>query len=134
MRKVVPVLLSPLLRHYRLSFSLVAKLSLITILPTKLTMETDWFWLRLGMRLFTWLLTRLPTWFLTRFFTCFSLGFSLGLSNWFVLGANLSLGVGCGGTGVFPNFPYLSPLLSPNLTDHKAQPSKRLKPAIIIPS
>jgi hypothetical protein len=34
------------------------------------------------------------------------------------------LGVVCGGTGIFPEFPSLSPLLSPNLSDPKAQPSK----------
>jgi hypothetical protein len=38
----------------------------VTILSTKLIMETDWSGLRLGVRLFTRLLTRLPTWFLTR--------------------------------------------------------------------
>jgi hypothetical protein len=57
MRRVVPVLVCPLLSHSRLSPSLVAKLSLVTILSTKLTMETDWFGLRLGVRLFTRLLT-----------------------------------------------------------------------------
>jgi hypothetical protein len=60
------------------------------------------------------------------------LGFSLGLSNWFGLGENLSLGVDCGGTEAFPNFPSLSPLLSPDLSNPKAQPSKRLQLAIII--
>jgi hypothetical protein len=41
MRWVVPVLVCPLLSHSRLSPSLIAKLFLVTILSTKLTMETD---------------------------------------------------------------------------------------------
>jgi hypothetical protein len=40
-----------------MSLSFIAKLSLVTILSTKLTMEKDWFGLRLGVRLFTMLLT-----------------------------------------------------------------------------
>jgi hypothetical protein len=65
----------------------------------------------------------------------FSLAFSLGISlGWFGLDANLSLGVGCGGTETFPNFLSLSPLPSPKLLDPKAQPSKHLQLAIIIPS
>jgi hypothetical protein len=65
----------------------------------------------------------------------FSLAFLLGFSlSWFGLDVNLSLGVDCGGTETFPNFPSPSPLHSPNLSDPKAQPSKRLQLAIIIPS
>jgi hypothetical protein len=64
----------------------------------------------------------------------FSLGFSVGLSKWFGLDANLSLGVGCGVAKTFPNFPSLSPLPSPTLSNPNAQPSKRLQLAIIIPS
>jgi hypothetical protein len=39
--RVVLVLVSPLLCHSLLSLPLEAKLSLVTILSTKLTMETD---------------------------------------------------------------------------------------------
>jgi hypothetical protein len=105
---------------------LEAKLSLVTILSTKITMEQNWSRLRLGMRLFTRLLTS--------FLTGLLLGFSLILSDWFGLGANLSLCVDCGGTETFPNFPSLSPLLPLDLSNPKAQPSKRLQLAIIIPS
>jgi hypothetical protein len=130
MGRVVPILVRPLLSHSCLSLSLIAKLSLVTILSTKLslvtilstklTMETDWSWLRLGVRLFT---LGFPLGFSLGFSLASSLGFSLG---WFGLDANLSLGVDCGGTGTFPNFSFLSPLLSPNLSDPKAQPSKCL--------
>jgi hypothetical protein len=39
--RVVLVLVSPLLRHSLLTLPLEAKRSLVTILSTKLTMETD---------------------------------------------------------------------------------------------
>jgi hypothetical protein len=68
-RRVVPVLVPPLLSHSHLSLSLIAKLSLVTILSTKLAMEKDWFGLRLGERLSTWFLTRLFTCLIARFFS-----------------------------------------------------------------
>jgi hypothetical protein len=63
-RRVVLVLVSPLLRHSLLSHPLEAKLILMAISPTIATMEPHKLWLRLGM----WLLTRfLSTQLLHRF-------------------------------------------------------------------
>jgi hypothetical protein len=75
-----------------------------------------------------------PHGFSLGFSLTFSLSFSLGLSKWFGLDANLSSGVGCGGPKPFPNFPSLSPLPSPTLSNPNAQPSKGLQLAIIITS
>jgi hypothetical protein len=70
-RQVVPILVSPLLRHSLLSLPLEAKLILVTISPTIATMKLYGLRLRLGIGLLSWflltrLLNRLPlTWLLT---------------------------------------------------------------------
>jgi hypothetical protein len=61
-------------------------------------MEIDWFWLRLGMRLLTWLLP----WFLSQFKQLVWLGWKLVLGCWNI-----------------PILPPPSPLLSPTLSDPK---------------
>jgi hypothetical protein len=68
---VVLVLVSPLLHSSLLSLPLEAKLSLVTILSTKVTMEPNWSRLGLEMRLLTRLLTKLVTFLLARFFSRF---------------------------------------------------------------
>jgi hypothetical protein len=60
--RVVLVLVSPLLCHSLLTLSLEAKLTLVIISPTIVTMKPYGLRLRLGMGLLTWfLLTRLLT-------------------------------------------------------------------------
>jgi hypothetical protein len=73
MGRVVPILVSPLLRHSLLSLPLEVKLILVTISPTIITMKLYGLRLRLRMGLLTWFLsTRLLNWFLL---TRFSLSF-----------------------------------------------------------
>jgi hypothetical protein len=63
---VVLVLVSPLLSQPLLTLPLEAKLTLVTICPTIVTMKLNGFWFRLGLDLFT----RLLFWFLlTRILT-----------------------------------------------------------------
>jgi hypothetical protein len=70
MGRVVPILVSPLLSHSLLTLLLEAKLGIVTISPTTVTMKPHRRF-RLGMGLLTWFLsTRLSIGFS-------SLGFSL---------------------------------------------------------
>jgi hypothetical protein len=73
MGRVVPILVSPLLRHSLLSLPFEAKLILVTIISTIATRKLYGLRLRLGMGLLTWFLsTRLLNRFLlTRLFTLF---------------------------------------------------------------
>jgi hypothetical protein len=66
LRGVVLVLVSPLLTQLLLTLPLEAKLTLVTISPTIVTMKSHEFRFRLGLGLLTWFLF----WFLlTRFFS-----------------------------------------------------------------
>jgi hypothetical protein len=73
MGRVVPILVSPLLLHSLLTLPLEAKLTLVTISPTIVTMESHKLRFRLRLGLFTWFLsTRFLNWFLlTRLVTLF---------------------------------------------------------------
>jgi hypothetical protein len=73
MGRVVPIVVSPLLRHSLLSLPLEAKLILVTISPTIATMKLYRLRLRLGMRLLTWFLSTrlLHRFLLTRLLTLF---------------------------------------------------------------
>jgi hypothetical protein len=73
MGRLVPILVSPLLRHSLLSLPLEAKLIFVTNFPTMDTMKLYGLRLRLGMGLLTWFLfTRLLNQFLlTRLLTLF---------------------------------------------------------------
>jgi hypothetical protein len=57
---MVLVLVSPLLRHSLLTLPLEAKLTLVTISPTIVTMELHDLRLGLGMGLLTWFLSEGP--------------------------------------------------------------------------
>jgi hypothetical protein len=57
MRRVVPILVSPLLSHSLLTLPLEAKISLVTISSTIVTMKLHELRFRLGMRLLTWFLS-----------------------------------------------------------------------------
>jgi hypothetical protein len=57
MRRVVPILVRPLLFHPFLTLPLEAKLILVTLFPTIATMEPHKFRFRLGLGLLTWFLS-----------------------------------------------------------------------------
>jgi hypothetical protein len=71
---VVLVLISPLLRHSLLSIPLEAKLTLVTMSPTIVTMKPHELRFRLGLGLLTWFLSTrlLHRFLLTRFLTLFT--------------------------------------------------------------
>jgi hypothetical protein len=70
---VVLVLVSPLIRHSLLTLPLEAKLTLVTISPTIVTMKPHELRFRLGLRLLSWFLSTrsLNRFFLTRLLTLF---------------------------------------------------------------
>jgi hypothetical protein len=71
--RVILVLVSPLLRHSLLTLPLEAKLKLVTISPTMITMELHNLRFRLGLGLLTWFLSTriLNRFLLTRLLTLF---------------------------------------------------------------